>query len=233
MTDLEMEHLAAAVKGKKIHLFGPPGCGKGNRSKDLRALGLVHVGSGIALRAKVAEDPEAELSKRAQDAMTRGDLVSDDIVVPIVMEYLQRPECREQGFVLDGFPRTLAQAGALDGVLADRDLVLDAVLEMQVDDGLLVDRITGRFTCAACGANYHDQNLRPKVDGVCDKCGGGEFKRRSDDNAETVRARLSAYHAQTEPLLPFYREKGILRSVDGMADIDEVWRQLRQVLEAA
>ena len=112
----DLERLKAAVKGKKIHLFGPPGCGKGNRSKDLQALGLVHVGSGIALRAKVAEDPEAELSRRAQDAMTRGDLVSDDIVVPIVMEYLERPECREQGFVLDGFPRTRAQAEVFDSV---------------------------------------------------------------------------------------------------------------------
>ncbi|MDP6566474.1 MAG: adenylate kinase [Alphaproteobacteria bacterium] len=215
----------------RLILLGPPGAGKGTQAERLAdAFGISQLSTGDMLRAAVAAG--SEIGMRAKAVMEAGDLVSDEIVVGIVAERIDQADCRD-GFILDGFPRTLAQAGALDGVLADRDLVLDAVLEMQVDDGLLVDRITGRFTCAACGANYHDQNLRPKVDGVCDKCGGGEFKRRSDDNAETVRARLSAYHAQTEPLLPFYREKGILRSVDGMADIDEVWRQLRQVLEAA
>jgi adenylate kinase len=164
--------------------------------------------------------------------MEAGKLVPDDIMVRMIAERIERPDCRT-GFVLDGFPRTVRQAEALDEMLAGKGLKLDAVIEMKVDDEALIRRIAGRFSCATCGAVYHDETKRPKVSGVCDKCGGREFVRRPDDNTETVKARLAAYHAQTAPLLPYYAKRGVLRSVDGMAPIDEVSRQLESLLEAA
>ena len=163
--------------------------------------------------------------------MEAGELVSDDIVVGIISDRVDEDDCKN-GFILDGFPRTLAQAEALEGMLARKNLSLDSVIEMQVDDGLLIDRVTGRYTCGNCDAGYHDENLKPKVDGICDNCGRSEFTRRADDNAETVGARLQAYHEQTAPLLPFYREKGNLQTVDGMADIDEVTKAMRTLLGA-
>ena len=174
----DLKRLKAAVRGKRIHLFGPPGCGKGNRSKDLRALGLIHVASGIALRAKVRDDPDSELSKTAREVMERGGLVPDAIVVPVVMEHLQRPECREQGFVLDGFPRTKAQA---DLLFSKADL--DLVLHLDVPRKFLVYGVVegARRACAACAAGYSDFDP-PRVEGLCDRCGGAIVS-RADDNA--------------------------------------------------
>jgi adenylate kinase len=171
------------------------------------------------LREAVAAD--TEVGRQAKSIMDAGRLVPDDVMIRLVADRIAQPDCA-RGFVLDGFPRTLAQAEALDRLLDERGLELDLVLEIAVDDDALVERISGRFACARCGAGYHDQFKQPKVPGVCDACGSREFLRREDDNAETVRARLEAYHAQTAPLLPYYRDKGLLSVVDGMAEIDQV-----------
>ena len=162
--------------------------------------------------------------------MERGDLVSDDIMTGIISDRLDQPDCTE-GVILDGFPRTEAQAEALDSMLADKKLTLNAVIEMKTDDEVLVERVIGRYTCANCGAGYHDKFLKPAKEGVCDKCGGTEFSRRSDDTAETVSARLQSYHNQTAPLLPYYKGKGILSQIDGMAEIDDVTQQIEALLK--
>ncbi|MBT3331642.1 MAG: adenylate kinase [Rhodospirillaceae bacterium] len=212
----------------RLILLGPPGAGKGTQAQRLMdAYNIVQLSTGDMLRAAVAAGTEVGL--RARAVMEAGDLVSDDIVVGIISDRVDEPDCKN-GFILDGFPRTLAQAEALELMLTEKKLRLDAVIEMQVDDGLLIDRVTGRYTCANCGAGYHDKNLKPKVDGVCDNCGRTEFSRRADDNAETVASRLQAYHEQTAPLLPFYRAKGNLQTVDGMADIDDVTKAMRTLL---
>jgi adenylate kinase len=156
--------------------------------------------------------------------------VSDDILIRMLGERIIRPDCA-RGFILDGFPRTVPQAKALDRLLGEKAMRLDAVIELQVDDGALVDRIAGRYTCAKCGAGYHDTFQQPKLAGACDVCGGQEFSRRADDNRETVVARLEAYHRQTAPILPHYAAQGKLRTVDGMAEIDEVTRQLTAILD--
>ena len=170
-----------------------------------------------------------EVGLKAKTVMEAGGLVSDEIVVDIIADRITEPDCAN-GFLLDGFPRTIAQAEALDAVLEARGLKIDHVVEMRVDDGMLIGRISGRFSCTACGAAYHDEFNRPKAEGVCDICGGTEFNRRSDDTAKAVTVRLEAYHAQTAPLLPYYRDRGALRSVDGMAEIDEVTRLIEAVL---
>lgn len=212
-------------------LLGPPGAGKGTQAQRIESRhGLVQLSTGDMLRAAV--EAGTEIGTKAKTAMERGDLVSDDIVVTIIAERIDRPDC-QGGFILDGFPRTTAQAEALDAMLAAKGLELGRVIEMEVDDRLLTERITGRFTCAQCGEGYHDRFKPPAVEDVCDRCGGRDFKRRADDNAETVKSRLDAYRRQTAPLLPYYRSKGILRSVDGMGEIDEVTRQIEAHLEAA
>ena len=206
-------------------LLGPPGAGKGTQAKRLeRDFKLVQLSTGDMLRAAVAAG--TEVGREAKAVMEAGELVSDGIVVSIIAERIAQPDCAG-GFILDGFPRTLAQAGALDEMLAAKGLKIDRVIEIRVDDAALIERISGRFSCVRCGAAYHDTFNRPKADGVCDVCGGGEFTRRKDDNAETVAARLAAYNEQTAPLLPYYGARGTLRTVDGMADIDEVTKQLR------
>ncbi|MEH6527511.1 MAG: adenylate kinase [Sneathiella sp.] len=211
-------------------LLGPPGAGKGTQAQRLHDKhGLVQLSTGDMLRAAVAAGSEVGL--KAKSVMESGKLVSDDIMTGIISDRLDQPDCKN-GVILDGFPRTEAQAVALDKMLKSKGLELNAVIEMKTDDNILVERITGRYTCAKCGAGYHDSFLKPAKEGVCDKCGGNEFTRRNDDNAETVTSRLEAYHNQTAPLLPYYREKGILKQVDGMAGIDEVTQQMEAALQA-
>lgn len=204
----------------RLILLGPPGAGKGTQAQWLRdSYGVPQLSTGDMLRAAVAAG--TEVGRQAKAVMDRGELVSDEIINAIVDERLDQADCAP-GFVLDGYPRTPGQAAALDAMLARRGLRLDAVIELSVDDEILVDRVSGRFTCAKCGTGYHDRYKPTAVPGVCDVCGATEFTRRPDDNAETVRNRLAAYHAQTAPLVAYYRDHGVLHTVDGMASIEAV-----------
>lgn len=212
----------------KLVLLGPPGAGKGTQAKRLTEKhGLVQLSTGDMLRAEVASG--SPLGMEAKRIMESGLLVPDQVVIDMIDRRIDQPDCA-RGFILDGFPRTLAQAEALDRMLAGKGSRLDAVVEIAVDEDALVERISGRFACAKCGAGYHDKFKRPKVEGVCDVCGAREFSRRKDDNAETVKARLVAYREQTSPILPYYRAKGLLRQVDGMASLEDVSRALFQAL---
>lgn len=209
-------------------LLGPPGAGKGTQAKRLEELrGLKQLSTGDMLRAAVASG--SPLGQKAKAIMDAGQLVPDEVVIQMIAERIDAPDCA-RGFILDGFPRTEAQARALDAMLAQRRKGLDAVIELAVDDTALVDRIAGRFTCAKCGAGYHDRFRKPAVDGVCDSCGSRQFSRRPDDNADTVKTRLKAYHQQTAPILPYYKEKGALHQVDGMAAVDAVAGQIDAIL---
>ncbi len=209
-------------------VFGPPGAGKGTQARILgEARGLVQLSTGDMLRAAVAAG--TDIGKQAKDIIEKGNLVSDDLVISIISDRIDEPDCAD-GFILDGFPRTVAQAEALDVLLKEKAKTLDAVIEIKVDDELLVERITGRFTCAKCGEGYHDTFHRPMKDGICDKCGGTEFSRRKDDNEETVRSRLEAYHEQTSPLVGYYGGTGRMKSVDGAQDISSVKKQIEEAL---
>ncbi len=210
-------------------LLGPPGAGKGTQARRLQeSLGIPQLSTGDMLRALASSG--SGLGIKAKRFMDAGRLVPDDVMIDMIAQRIDESDCRK-GFILDGFPRTLAQAEALDEMLDRLDRDLDRVIEMTVDDDALVERITGRFACARCGAGYHEVFQRPREDGVCDDCGHTEFVRRADDTAETVRARLEAYHAQTAPLLPYYRKRGVLSSVDGMAEIDAVARQIESLFQ--
>ena len=209
-------------------LLGPPGAGKGTQAKRLaQTHGLVQLATGDMVRAAIASG--SELGRRIKAIYDAGQLVPDDIIIQMIAERIGQPDSA-RGFILDGFPRTVPQAEALDAMLAERGQALDHVILIEVDEAALVDRIAGRFTCQGCGASYHERYRRPQVEGVCDVCGGTDLVHRADDRPEAVKTRFEVYRRQTEPILPYYRARGILRTVNGMADIDEVTRQIEALL---
>lgn len=210
-----------------IILLGPPGAGKGTQSDFLaETYKLTKLATGDMLRAAVKAGTPIGLKAKA--VMEAGQLVSDDIMIGIIRDAIKDAP---GGFILDGFPRTTAQAAALDEMLLEENMKLDHVIELKVDDAALVERISGRYSCAKCGAGYHDAFRKPVVENTCDACGSTEFSRRADDKAETVAKRLEAYHAQTAPIIPYYRDRGTLKTVDGMADIADVTHQITAILK--
>jgi adenylate kinase len=212
-------------------LLGPPGAGKGTQAKRLQDLrSLVQLSTGDMLRAAVAAG--TDLGRQAGQLMEQGQLVPDALVIGLIAESMDEGE-DGAGFILDGFPRTIGQAEALDTLLRSRGEAVDRVVVIEVDDDALVARITGRFTCASCGEGYHELFKTPKVEGVCDVCGGAKFSRRADDTEEVVRKRLKAYHAQTEPLIGYYKAQDKVSAVDGMADIETVQKEIDRALDAA
>ncbi|MBI0474328.1 adenylate kinase [Sphingomonas sp. MA1305] len=211
-----------------IILLGPPGAGKGTQAQRLMTTrGMVQLSTGDMLRAAVkAGSPVGQQAKAVMDA---GQLVSDEIVSALIGERLDQGI--GGGAIFDGYPRTAAQAASLDGLLDERDQTLDFVIELEVDEAALIERVEGRYTCAVCGTGYHDRFKLPKVAGVCDVCGSTEFKRRPDDNAETVRTRMAEYRAKTAPILPIYESRGLVHRVNGMADIDHVAQAIDTILD--
>ncbi len=215
----------------ELILLGPPGAGKGTQSELLeKRYKVAKISTGDMLRAELAA--KTPLGLEAEAVMAAGKLVSDDLMIRMISLRIAQPDCAN-GFILDGFPRTVPQAEALDKLLHETAVDLDAVIELKVDEPVLVERISGRYSCAKCGTGYHDSFKQPKQPGICDTCGSTEFKRRPDDKAETVHARLEAYNADTVPILPYYRAKGRLYTVDGMAEMAEVERQIEAVLRKA
>lgn len=222
---------ATATRTRPVNLIllGPPGAGKGTQARILEEkFGLVQLSTGDLLRAAVAAGTEA--GKAAKAVMEAGDLVSDEIVLAILKDRMADDDVA-RGIILDGFPRTEAQAAALDALLKAGGQTIDAAISLEVEDDAMVERVSGRFTCAACGEGYHDSFKTPARDGVCDKCGGTEMKRRADDNAETVRTRLQAYHAQTAPLIAYYAGRDSLVTVDAMASITDVEAALETIVK--
>ncbi len=214
----------------RLILLGPPGAGKGTQAQRIvEKHGIPQLSTGDMLRAAVAA--QTDVGKRAKEVMDAGKLVSDDIVIAIVSERIDQPDCAD-GFILDGFPRTLVQADATERMLQNKGLDLSAVIELRVDDKELVRRVAGRYSCAECGSVYHDTDKKPASEGVCDKCGSTHFKRRPDDNAETMTQRLEVYYKETSPLIGYYYAKGKLKTVDGMAEMDAVTAEIETVLAA-
>jgi adenylate kinase len=209
-------------------LLGPPGAGKGTQAKRLEERhGLIQLSTGDMCRAAAASG--TDLGQTVKTIMETGALVPDDIIIKMIAARITDPDC-SRGFILDGFPRTVPQAEALDAMLTEHGRRLDHVILMEVDEAALIERIAGRFSCRNCGASYHERFNRPATEGRCDACGSTNMVHRADDRPEAVATRLAAYRNQTAPLLPYYRARGILRTVDGMADIDEVTRQIEQIL---
>jgi adenylate kinase len=211
-----------------IILLGPPGAGKGTQASRLeQERGMVQVSTGDMLRSAVKAG--TEIGRMADEIMKAGKLFPDDLMSQILGKRLDEPDT-EKGVIFDGYPRTQAQAEALDTILSARSRKLDYVIELAVDEDALVDRITGRFSCTKCGEGYHDRYKLPKIDTLCDVCGNDQFKRRPDDNADTVRQRLGEYRAKTAPILPYYEARELVRRVDGMAPIDEVNKKIEAIL---
>jgi adenylate kinase len=209
-------------------LLGPPGAGKGTQAQLLvHSHGLVQLSTGDMLRAEVRSG--SALGRRVDEVMKSGALVSDDIVIEAIEKRIAAPEAAN-GVILDGFPRTVPQAQALDAMLQKHGRKLDHVILMEVDEAALVDRLAGRFSCRNCGAAYHETNNRPRKDGVCDNCGGTDFVHRPDDRPETVTKRFEVYRRDTAPILPYYRDRGILKTIDGMGEIDDVAQAIEAIL---
>jgi adenylate kinase len=214
----------------QVIILGAPGSGKGTQAKRIQdKFAIVQLSTGDMLRAEVASG--SELGKQAKAVMEKGQLVSDELIIGMIDKRIDAADCRK-GFILDGFPRTLAQAEALDQMLRRKTRCIEFVIEVRVPDEYIVGRIVGRYSCAKCGAGYHDEFQKPAKAGVCDSCGGAEFIRRKDDNEETVKTRLGAYHDMTAPILPYYESKGLLKVVDGTSSIDDVTASIAQILEA-
>ncbi|WP_170513499.1 adenylate kinase [Ruegeria atlantica] len=212
-------------------LLGPPGAGKGTQARMLEdTFGLIQLSTGDLLRAAVAAKTEAGLAAKA--VMEAGDLVSDDIVIAILRDRLDEPDCAK-GVILDGFPRTTVQAEALDGLLSENGQKISAAISLEVEDAEMVTRISGRYTCAGCGEGFHDTFKVPALEGKCDKCGHTKFKRRADDNAETVASRLAAYHAQTAPLITHYETHGVLQRTNAMGKIEDIASDLKDIVGSA
>ncbi|RLK10330.1 adenylate kinase [Ruegeria conchae] len=219
---------ATTISPAVLILLGPPGAGKGTQARMLEEkFGLVQLSTGDLLRDAVAAGTDA--GNAAKAVMEAGDLVSDGIVIAILRDRMAEPDC-SKGVILDGFPRTTVQAEALDGLLASSDQKINAAISLEVEDAEMVTRISGRYTCAGCGEGYHDTYKQPIEDGKCDKCGHTEFKRRADDNAETVASRLAAYHAQTAPLIDYYQAHGVLKGIDAMGQIDDIAQDLQGIV---
>jgi len=214
---------------RNIILFGPPGAGKGTQAKRLEEeYKIPQLSTGDMLRAAVKAG--TDLGNKASKIMKEGGLIPDDIMIKMIEERISQADCKN-GFLLDGFPRTIAQAEALDSMLSGKNKKIDAVIEIKVDDNALIERISNRFTCAKCGAGYNKIFKSPKKDGVCDSCGSTDFLHRADDNAETVASRLKTYHEQTALILPYYKEKGLHKTVNGMAEIDEVTQEIKSLIK--
>ncbi len=212
-----------------IILLGPPGAGKGTQAKLLEEkYGMIQLSTGDMLRNAVKN--AEPLGLEAKKIMDAGKLVPDDLMIKMIEERIGQPDCGK-GFILDGFPRTVPQAKALDIMLAKQNKNLSAVIELKVDKAALIERVSARYSCAKCGAGYHDKFKPTKVSGVCDVCGGTEFTRRIDDNPETMKTRLEAFQKQTAPIIPYYQQKGLLKTVNGMATMTEVQSALQAILQ--
>lgn len=221
--------MSSSNKDLFVVFTGAPGCGKGTQARILKdRTGIAHLSTGEMLRQFAQKD--TPLGHELKSALERGEFASDEMIIEMVKNRIDEPDC-SHGFILDGFPRTLPQAQVLEDMLSEKGVKLDAVLEIQVPDEIILERILGRYACMKCGAGYHDKFQKPKVWGVCDACGGTEFSRRKDDNRETVENRLVNYRLLTYPTIPFFESRGLLKTVDGTGTIEAVSRKIANVLK--